>query len=320
MRYAQGLVMTIDATKNKHRNAWLCGLTGMLGFSLTLPMTRLAIVVFDPIVVGLGRALIAAVLAAIALGIGRQKIPPRKYWWRFMIVGAGVVIGFPLLSSIAMRSVPATHGAVIVGFIPIVTAWMAKWRGGEKLSVGYWAFSLSGALLVIVFVGKTDGLTLHTADIALLGAAISAGVGYAEGALLARSFGHWQTICWALLISAPLASFLLTLNQFSNHAVVFTEYTFNSSTWASWAALGYVSCISMFAAFMLWYRGLALGGIAQVGQIQLLQPFVTMLAAACWFGERWQPDAPLFALAIMILIILSRYSAVRGFGKREKFA
>jgi drug/metabolite transporter (DMT)-like permease len=289
------------------RQAWLYGGLGMTGFSLTLPMTRLAITVIDPLLVGLGRALVAAALAFIALYVTRQKIPSLRYWWRFALVGGGVVIGFPLLSSLAMKHVPAVHGAVITGLVPIATALVATVRGGERPSLGFWCSSIACCVLVLVFAYQAAGARLQFADIAMIGAVLAAGIGYAEGASLARIFGHWQVICWALLLSAPVIAVIIACR-----CLIFTQPVstpvFSAATLAGWGAFIYVSVISMFAAFMLWYRGLAIGGTAAVGQLQFLQPFLTILAATLIFGEALQSSVVVFALGIALLLFLGRYS------------
>lgn len=281
--------------------AWVYGFLGMAGFSLTLPMTRLAITVFDPVWVGLGRALVAAALSLILLIAMRQKIPPFHFWWRFALVAGGVVIGFPLLASLAMTRVPASHGAVITGLIPIATALVAMCRGGERMSLAYWISSLACCALVIVFAIESGAGKLQFADIALFVGVIAAAVGYAEGALLARIFGHWQVICWALVLSA----LPITLGMYWC-GVSLPHQVFVGSVQAGWFAFLYVSVISMFFAFMLWYRGLAIGGIARVGQLQYLQPFMTMFAAVVWFDEKWQVSTLLFALGIALLLFMGR--------------
>ena len=293
--------MSIVEDKQSIARAWIYGFLGMAGFSLTLPMTRLAVTAFDPVWVGLGRALVAAVLGLILLIAMRQKIPPLRYWWRFALVAGGVVVGFPLLASLAMTRVPASHGAVIAGLIPIATAAVATWRGGERLSLTYWVSSLSCCVLVLAFAIHTGAGHLQFADIALFGGVLAAAVGYAEGALLARIFGHWQVICWALVLSAlPICLVMYWCG------VALPQRAFVGSALAGWCGFLYVSVISMFFAFMLWYRGLAAGGIAQVGQLQYLQPFMTIFAAVLWFDERWQASTLLFALGIALLLFMGR--------------
>lgn len=179
------------------------GFLGVLGFSLTLPATRIAVSDLDPVFVGLGRAVVAAGLAVVILLATRQPFPSQRLLPRFGLVIGGVIVGFPLLTAWAMRDVPASHGAVVTGLMPLATALAAVWRGGERPSSRFWLFSILGSVLVIAFALSSGSGSLHFADWALLGAVIAAGIGYAEGAVLARTFGAWQVICWALVLSVP---------------------------------------------------------------------------------------------------------------------
>lgn len=287
--------------RHKNANVWICAVLGIAGFSLTLPMTRLALTVFDPIVLTLGRALIAALLSAIVLLSTRQKIPPFGVWWRFALVSAGVVFGFPLLSSLAMQQVPAAHGAVITGLIPLASTTIAVLRGDGKPSPMFMASLCACCALVLAFAVASGGGHMQWADLILLAAVVASGIGYAEGALLARQFGHWQTICWALLLSAPICIVWLIY-----HGATLSPRCFSADAVPAWCGFVYVGTISMFAAFMLWYRALALGGIARVGQLQFLQPFMTIAAAALFFGEPLNGSVIACALGILLLIGFSQ--------------
>jgi drug/metabolite transporter (DMT)-like permease len=176
------------------------GFLGVLIFSLTLPATRIAVSGFDPIFVGLGRAIVAAGLSLILLLVTRQTIPPIRFLPNFAIVAGGVVIGFPLLSAIAMKDAAASHGAVITGLLPLSTALCGAWRAGERPSREFWLFASLGSALVVIFALITGGGSIRWADLALLGAVAAAALGYAEGAILSRTFGSWQVICSAILI------------------------------------------------------------------------------------------------------------------------
>lgn len=294
--------------KNSH--VWLCALLGVAGFSLTLPMTRLALPVFDPIVLTLGRALIAAMLSVVVLFVGRQKIPPLRYWWRFALVAAGVVYGFPLLSSFAMQSVPASHGAAITGLTPLMTALIAVLRGDERPSLMNWATLLACCLIVLAFAVASGAGQVQFADLTMFVAVIAAGVGYAEGALLARQFGHWQTICWALLLSVPVSVVGLVY-----HSVTLPSPAFSSTALPAFGGFIYLGTVSMFAAFMFWYRGLALGGIARVGQLQFLQPFMTIAAASLFFGEALHIRAIACVCGISLVIFLGNNLSRRDLEK-----
>lgn len=298
----------------QNTHVWICAFIGIAGFSLTLPMTRLALTVFDPIVLTLGRALIAALLGAIALLMTQQKIPPLHVWWRFALVSAGAVFGFPLLSSLAMQQVPAAHGAVITGLIPLVSTMIAVLRGDEKPAPTSWATLFACCALVLAFAVATGSGHVQFADWSLLAAVIAAGVGYAEGTLLARQFGHWQTICWALLLSVPISIFGLIY-----HNVGLSPQYFAFAALPAWCGFIYVGTISMFAAFMLWYRALAVGGIARVGQLQFLQPFLTIMAATFFFGETLGSGVVIYALGILLLIFVGQNLPKHRLQKMEEW-
>jgi drug/metabolite transporter (DMT)-like permease len=191
--------MSKDPQSKKELSGFVYGFLGVLIFSLTLPATRIAVSGFDPVFVGLGRAIVAAGLSLILLAVTRQTIPPLRSPPGFCIVVAGVVIGFPLLSAIAMRDAPASYGAVITGLLPLSTALCGVWRAGERPSVQFWIFAGLGSASIVGFALLSGSGTIRLADLALLGAVGAAGLGYAEDAVLSRTFGSWQVICWALI-------------------------------------------------------------------------------------------------------------------------
>ncbi|AIT26754.1 eamA-like transporter family protein [Bordetella holmesii 44057] len=248
-------------------------------FSLTLPMTRLAVAEMPPLLVGLGRALVAALPAAVLLLATRSRLPTRSEFSGIVLAAAGIVVGWPLTSTLAMASVPSSHGEVVNGLLPLSTALFACWRSAERPSPAFWAWALVGALLVMGFILSQGHGALQPGDFWLLVAVVLGGLGYAEGARASRTLGGWRTICWALVISAPfLAGPVWWL---AAHAAM-------PGAHALWA-FGYLAFFSMFLGFFAWYRGLAVGGIARVGQLQLLQPFLTVLAAALLFQEQVPP-------------------------------
>jgi drug/metabolite transporter (DMT)-like permease len=251
--------------KNRSIDSELLGLAygfvGVFGFSLTLPATRAAVTDFNPNFIGLGRAIVAAFLAAIALRVTRQPLPKRRYWKSIAIVAGGVVLGFPLLSAWAMQQLPAAYGGVVLGLMPLATALAGAWRLGERPSLGFWIASVAGSLTVVVFAIISGAGQMHWADLVLLSAGLAAAVGYAEGGRLAKDLGGWQVICWALVLTAPV----LVIPT----AIAVRQYGLTASS-SAWIGFAYVSIISQFLAFFPWYRGLALGGVARVGQVQLL--------------------------------------------------
>ena len=230
----------------------------------------------DGEVVGLGRAVVAAACALLLLLIRRQPLPARRLWLRLAIKAAGVVLGFPLLSAIALQSLPSSHAAMVVGLLPAASAILAVVRAGERPSPGFWIASAVGLAAILVFCSARSPGTLQGPDLLLLGAVLSAAVGYTEGALLARELGAWQVICWALLLSAPIMTPVVCIRLY---AVGWAP------TAASAAGFAYVSLVSMFLGFFAWYRGLAIGGIARVGQLQLMQPILNLLWSQLLLAE-----------------------------------
>lgn len=278
------------------------GIVGIVAFSFTVPLTRVAAEGgLDPLFIGAGRAVLAAVLAALALGLTRQRWPRRAQWARLALVAAGVVVGFPLLTSYALRSVEASHAAVVIGLLPAATAAMAVLRGGERVGVRFWVFAALGAMAVVVFTAVHGGGLggLAWADLLLLGAVVAAASGYAEGGLLARELGAWQTVSWALVLAAPLMAGL---------TLVSVQRELPSAGTGPWLAFGYLGVVSMFLGFFAWYRGLAVGPMALVSQVQLVQPVLSIVWAAALLGERltWS------TLLGGVLVMACAWAAVRS--------
>jgi drug/metabolite transporter (DMT)-like permease len=280
---------------------WLYGFIGVVAFSLTLPATRVAVTDLNPWFVAFGRVIIAAILSAWLLRYARQPLPSRAQWRSLVIVGLGVVIGFPLLSAIALRQVHASHSAIVTGLLPLATALVSTLRAGERPSRAFWFASALGSGAVILFAWFTGDGHWQWADVLLVGAVIAAGFGYAEGGRLARTLGSWQVICWALVLTAPFL-FLPML------WIAWTDGLRASP--AAWLSLGYVSVVSQFLGFFAWYRGLALGGVAKVSQVQLLQPFLTLIVSAWLLREAITPLAMATALVVLLSIAWSRRATV----------
>ncbi|AFZ28641.1 protein of unknown function DUF6 transmembrane [Gloeocapsa sp. PCC 7428] len=278
------------------------GFLGVLGFSLTLPATRVAVVKLDPTIVGLGRAIIAAFLAVIVLWANHQRRPARKHWRGLIIVAAGVVLAFPLLSAWAMQQLPAAHGAVVLALMPLATALAGSIIVRERPSRRFWLASITGSITVIVFAIFSGAGQMQWADVVLLGAGMAAAISYAEGGRLARILGGWQVICWALVIAAPVLSvpFAKAVLQ---HGLVASP--------TAWLGFGYVSIISQLLAFFPWYQGLAIGGVARVGQMQLLKPFLTILASAILLGEAIAPFTLIAAMIVVTSVAIGRTSAIQ---------
>ncbi|MDM5178688.1 DMT family transporter [Massilia sp. DJPM01] len=283
----------------------LLGLVGVAMFSLTLPFTRMAVAGLEPVFVALGRALVAALLAGIWLIWKRAALPPRSALWPLAMVSLGCVIGFPWLTSIALRSLPASHGAVLVGILPLATALVSALRGNERPSLGFWLTALAGSGIVIGFALRQSGGSFHQADLLMFGAVAAAAVGYAEGGKLARSMGGQQVISWALVLSVPLVLPLVVWLAWP-HLDRMAE-----AGAGAWIGFAYVSVFSMFIGFFFWYRGMARGGIARVGQVQLLQPFMTLAGAWVLLGEPLAAANIGFALAVIAVVAIGRRMQIK---------
>jgi drug/metabolite transporter (DMT)-like permease len=269
------------------------GLVGVAAFSFTVPFTKIAVAGFSPLFIGSGRAVVAAILAAAALALTRQRLPRGAQWGRLALVAGGVVVGFPLLTSFALTATPASHGAVVIALLPAATATAAVLRGGERPPTAFWVITGLGALAAIGFASMQSGGfgQLHRADVLLLGAVVAAAIGYAEGGLLARELGAWQTVSWALVLASPLMVFL---------AAVSVARQPPSATPVQWAAFAYLGVVSMFLGFFAWYRGLAIGPMAQVSQIQLVQPVLSICWAGLLLGEALTWTTVVGGVAVML--------------------
>jgi drug/metabolite transporter (DMT)-like permease len=268
------------------------GLLGVAAFSFTVPFTRVAVGGLSPLFIGSGRAVVAAVLAVAALTVTRQRLPRGTQWARLVVVGGGIVVGFPLLTSYALTSVPASHGAVVIATLPAATAVMAVLRGREHPPLAFWVASGLGAVAAVGFAAAQSGGVgdLHWADLLLFGAVLAAAVGYAEGGLLARELGAWQTVSWALVVCLPLMTLLVTVSA--------TRQT-PEGTPTQWAAFAYLGVVSMFLGFVAWYRGLAIGPMAQVSQVQLVQPVMSIAWAGLLLGEQLTATTLLGGLVVI---------------------
>ena len=283
----------------------LLGLLGVLAFSLTLPATRLAVPDLGGTFVGLGRALVAAALAAILLLARREGLPERRHWPRLALVALGVVVGFPLLSALAMRGLPAAHGAILVGLLPAATALVAVLRGHEHPPRTFWLSCAAGVVAVGIFAITEGAGRPQLGDLLLLGAVALAALGYAEGGNLAKEIGGWRVICWALLLCAPFLVVPVALSL---------PHSLLSASGSAWLGFGYVSVVSMFLGFFAWYRGLALGGVARIGQLQLIQPVLTLLWAALLLGEHIAVRTVFAAFLVIASVALTQRARAKSIG------
>ncbi|MFB4394289.1 MULTISPECIES: DMT family transporter [unclassified Pseudomonas] len=284
--------------RGRSASGWLNGLIGVLIFSGSLPATRVAVMAFDPVFLTVARATIAGLLGAVLLVLFQEKRPTRQLIIPLAVVALGVVVGFPLLTAMALQYVTSAHSIVFIGLLPLATAAFGVLRGGERPRLAFWIFSILGSLLVVGFA-FSQGLTASPeGDVLMLLAILACGLGYAEGAKLSKVLGGWQVISWALVLSLPAMAAL----AFYKMPVSFTGISV-----PAWISLGYVSLFSMLIGFVFWYRGLAQGGIAAVGQLQLLQPFFGLALAATLLHE----SVSITMLGVTVAVILCVAGAKR---------
>jgi drug/metabolite transporter (DMT)-like permease len=275
------------------------GVAGVVGFSLTLPVTRYAVPALGPELVGPGRALLGAVIAAVLLVVLRRPIlPPVRRLWSVLVVAVGSVIGFPLLVAHALTTVSASHSAVTIALLPAATAVMAVLRARERPQRVFWLWSVIGTALVVGYLVFRADSRFGVGDLELLGAVLLCALGYAEGGVLSKDYPGWVVTSWSLIIGSPIALAVVLLVGLPAHMTL---------TAGSVAAFAYLAVGSSLLAFFAWYRALALGGIAKVGQIQLLQPILTMIFATLLLGERLDP----VLMGIGLLVALSVFMAQR---------
>nr|WP_314642502.1 DMT family transporter [uncultured Pseudomonas sp.] len=287
-----------NQTVEKNTSGLINGLIGVLIFSGSLPATRVAVLEFEPVFLTVARATIAGVLALCMLWLFKEKRPARHQMLPLVIVALGVVVGFPLLTALALQYVTSAHSIVFVGMLPLATAAFGVLRGGERPRPAFWFFSVLGSLLVVGFA-VSQGLTASPAgDILMLLAILACGLGYAEGAKLSKTLGGWQVISWALVVSLPI---VVPLTWW------LTPASFSGISAPAWLSLAYVSLFSTLIGFVFWYRGLAQGGIAAVGQLQLLQPFFGLALAATLLHEQ----VSLGMLGVTVAVILCVVGARR---------
>jgi drug/metabolite transporter (DMT)-like permease len=290
--------------KKESKGMWL-GVLGVAIFAVTLPMTRLATgTPQDPQLsawfITFARATLAGGLSLLFLGLTRSPLPIAAQRKPLLLAMLGNALGFPLCLGFALRHVSSGHAAVFTALLPLATAAMAAWVLHQRARLGFWVCAGLGAALVVAFSllrasQHAQGFALEWADLLLLGAIGSAAVGYVYGAQVTPQLGAERVICWVCVMTLPYSLPLAVVNWPST-----TIHT------ASWWGLVYVGVFSMWAGFFAWYRGLAMGGALRVSQVQLLQPFFSILAAVPLLGEVLEPVTLGFALAIVAVVFLGK--------------
>jgi drug/metabolite transporter (DMT)-like permease len=279
--------------------AYLFGLAGVLMFSGGIVATRMAVLELPPIFVGAGRAAVAGLLSLLLLILTRQTVPAWRYWPGLFIVAFGAAFAFPVFTAVALQWTDASHATLVTTLMPLFTAIFGAWLSKQVPRIGFWLFACCGAALVLIYSMTQHEVTdLAMADALLLAACLLCGLAYAKGAMLAKALGSWQVICWALVLALPI---LLpwTLYQVP-------KISLSAVTTSAWLGFAYLSVFSMFLGFFAWYRGLSLGGVAQISQLQQLSPFLGLGWAAICLGEQISTIQIGIALLVVICIVLGR--------------
>lgn len=290
------------------------GLLGVVIFAMTTPMTRLAVgpasdPQLPPIFVTAGRAALAGLLSIAYLLAVRAPRPARTHWRALAVCALGTVVGFPLFLALALRQVDAMHAAVITGVLPLGTAVAAALLLRHRASTGFWVCAVIGCALVVAFALQAGGGALSAADGLLLLALASASVGYVAGARVSAVLPAEHVICWVLVMSLPLTAPAMLATWPAQASAISTS---------AWGGFAYVTLFSMWLGFFAWYRGLALGGVMRVSQVQLLQPFLTLLFAVPVLGERLDGATVLFALAVVAVVFVGKRMPVNAPLKGEQ--
>ena len=287
---------------NKETKGMLIGFVGILIFSLTLPVTKIAILSFSPYFIAFGRATLAGAVALAYLIVKHEPMLPKADIGKFIVIALGVVFGFPILTTVAMTHGSSSHGAVILGMMPLATTVIGVVRFGERPSLGFWLVSLLGAALVVIYALLKSSGSFTLVDVLLVLGGICACIGYVEGGELSRNMNPRAVISWALVISLPFN-------------MVFSYLTFNSAYFdagiSAWTVFIYLSLFPMFIGFFFWYEGLAIGGIARVSQVQLIQPFCTLVAASVLLDDSLTWMNLVFAVLVVSTVILGKKMLIK---------
>jgi drug/metabolite transporter (DMT)-like permease len=292
-------------THPRNQLGLLLGFLGMCLFAGTLPATRLAVSGFDPLFLTVARATLAGLAGLVVLFITKRRLLPRSLWLEMFIAAVCTVVGFPLFAALAMMTVPAAHGGVVLGILPLATAAAAAIFAYERPSLGFWLASAIGAMIVLTFMLRRNaGETFSAGDLFLLGTVASGALGYTFSGRLAARMPGWEVISWQVVIFLPLAAlatFALWPADIANVPI------------SSWTGLGYVGFVSQYTAFFVFNAALAIGGIARVGQVMLLQPFVIVALALPVNGEPINVETIIFAVAVVAIVLIGqRMRVTRG--------
>ena len=281
-----------------HRSGLLWAFLGVLLFSFSLPLTKVAVGGFSPYLTATGRAVIAAALALVLLGIRRVRFPARQHVRPLVFTMLGAVFGWPILLALALERTTSAHAAVIAAFMPLTTALFAVLRTHERVAPQFWWAAGAGTGALVVFALSRGGAEGGDwiADLLIVGAVISSSWCYVEGAAITKVMPGWQVISWVVVLALPVtlpASIVL-------YAATSGSY---DTTTAEWGALILLGLSSMYLGFFAWYRGLSLAGAAHGGQVQQVQPLLTLLWSAVLLGEVVTLGTVAAALAVVACVM-----------------
>jgi len=275
----------------------LLGFIGVLMFSLTLPFTRIAVAELSPYFVTFGRSSLGGICALLLFAFTKPKLPTKNQLIRLSVMALGVVYGFPLFVSLAMKTLPSAHGGIVLGVLPLATAVVGALRFNERPSLAFWITAVMGSLLVITNASLNGSGGLSSEDWLLFVAIASASIGYSEGGKLSEEMSSVEVISWALVLTLPINIFL---------TYQYIDFEISTVSTSAIISFVYVGLISMYIAFFFWYRGIALGGVARVGQVQLLQPFLTLVGAYFLLDEQITAMNIGFALCVLAVVVLGK--------------
>ena len=275
----------------------LLGFIGVLMFSLTLPFTRIAVAELSPYFVTFGRSSLGGICALLLFAFTKPKLPTKNQLIRLSVMALGVVYGFPLFVSLAMKTLPSAHGGIVLGVLPLATAVVGALRFNERPSLAFWITAVMGSLLVITYASLNGSGGLASEDWLLFVAIASASIGYSEGGKLSEEMSSVEVISWALVLTLPINIFL---------TYQYIDFEISAVSTSAIISFVYVGLISMYIGFFFWYRGIALGGVARVGQVQLLQPFLTLVGAYFLLDEQITAMNIGFALCVLAVVVLGK--------------
>lgn len=287
-----------DMTDPRNKLGLALGIAGVVLFAGTLPATRLTVATIDPLFLTAARAAIAGMAGLIAITVLRRPLPPRSLWREILLGGLCTVVGFPMLTALAMVSVPAAHGGVVLGIVPLATAAAAALVAHERPSAGFWLVSLIGALTVLAFVlSRPEAREFAAGDLFLLGTVLAGAFGYALSGRVSKVMPGWEVVSWQVVGFLPISIAV---------ALLLRPHDFSVIPARAWIGLAYVGLVSQFFAFFVFNAAMAMTGVARIGQLMLLQPFVIVVLAALVDGEPVEAATLAYAAAVVATVLIGQ--------------